>query len=260
MTVGAGLAPALRTATLVVGAVLAAAQTEGGGVKPLPYADAAPTRNAAPPPPLQALFIGNMAFAITDGKTTLYTDFPYQPGAFGYMSYDFSKVPKTPGSLCLITHGHDDHFDPTLFGKLDAKIIAPPKLAATLPADRVIPFAPKMTYRDIAIEALRTPHASIDHDSYLVLWQGLRLYFTGDTESTEQLLAMKDLDYAFVSPWLLESVAKQNARIDARRVVVYHHKTGEKVPEIQDRIVPKQGEMIALRGRAPVVTSKAAPR
>ena len=25
-------------------------------------------------------FIGNMAYAITDGKTTLYTDFPYQSG------------------------------------------------------------------------------------------------------------------------------------------------------------------------------------
>jgi L-ascorbate metabolism protein UlaG (beta-lactamase superfamily) len=215
---------------------------------------------AAPAPPLQALFIGNMAFAITDGKTTLYTDFPYQPGAFGYMSYDFAKVPKTPGALCLITHGHDDHFDPALFAKLDAKIIAPPKLAVTLPADRVIPFAPKMTYRDIVVEALKTPHASIDHDSYLITWRGLRLYFTGDTESTEQLRAAKNLDYAFVSPWLLASVAKQNARIDARHVVVYHHKTDETVPAIQDRIVPTQGQLIALRGRDAAVTSKAAPR
>jgi hypothetical protein len=32
---------------------------------------------------LEIRFIGNMAFSITDGKTTLLTDFPYRSGAFG---------------------------------------------------------------------------------------------------------------------------------------------------------------------------------
>jgi hypothetical protein len=35
-------------------------------------------------------FIGNQAFLITDGNTTLLTDFPYTSGAFGYMTYDFT--------------------------------------------------------------------------------------------------------------------------------------------------------------------------
>src|SRR5262249_49535291 len=70
---------------------------------------------AQPPVLLTARFIGNMAFAITDGKTTLYSDYPYEPGAFGYMSYDFAKEPKAADCLCLITHGHRDHFDPALF-------------------------------------------------------------------------------------------------------------------------------------------------
>jgi hypothetical protein len=56
-------------------------------------------------PALTATFIGNMAFAVTDGTTTLYTDFPYESGYSGYMTYDFDAVPKAKDSLCLITHG-----------------------------------------------------------------------------------------------------------------------------------------------------------
>lgn len=33
-----------------------------------------------PRPTLEARFVGNMAYAITDGTTTLMSDFPYQSG------------------------------------------------------------------------------------------------------------------------------------------------------------------------------------
>ncbi len=220
---------------------------------------AATSASPAAPAALQAQFIGNMAFAITDGKTVLYSDFPYESGAFGYMTYDFASVPKAPGSLFLITHGHKDHFDASLLAKVDGKVIAPPKLAATLPAARVIPFTPKMTYRDITVEAFPTPHGDADHASYLVTWHGLRLYFTGDTDSVDQLLAMKNLDYAFVSPWLLGMIAQRKGRIDARTVICYHHRADEnKIPDLQNRIVPKPGSVLMLE--AAPVSSGAAPR
>ncbi len=212
---------------------------------------------AAPEPaPLHATFIGNMAFAITDGKTTIYTDFPYEPGAFGYMAYDFAAVHKAPGALCLVTHGHRDHFDALLFAKMDAMLIAPPSVEAGVAKARTIPFAPRMRYRDIEIEPLATPHGKIEHTSYLVTWHGLRLYFTGDTDSADRLLAMKNLDVAFVSPWLIEAVAARKGRIDARQVVCYHHQTGEKVPAFQNRIVPAQGETLTLSA----ATAASAPR
>jgi Xaa-Pro aminopeptidase len=199
---------------------------------------------------LELRFIGNMAFAISDGSTTLYTDFPYESGYSDYMTYDFDAVPKTPGALCLITHGHRDHFDAPLFAKMEARLIAPPAVAAKVSAGRAIPFAPKMSYRNIAIEALPTPHASIEHFSYLVTWHGRRLYFTGDTDSTDQLLAMRDLDVAFVSPWLLEAVADKKKSIDAKQVVVYHQTSDENVPLIQNRIVLRQGEAFLLEAAA----------
>jgi L-ascorbate metabolism protein UlaG (beta-lactamase superfamily) len=195
---------------------------------------------------LEARFIGNMAFAITDGKTTLFTDFPYQSGAFGYMTYDSEAAHPRSDDLCLVTHGHLDHFDPALFAKMNAHLVAPPSLMAKLPAARAIPFAKEMTFRDIQIEAFRTPHGEIEHYSYLVTWHGLRLYFTGDTDSTDQLLAMRNLDAAFVSPWLLEAVAKRKGWIDARRLVIYHHKAGESLPQLQNRFVPRQGDRFTL--------------
>ena len=205
---------------------------------------------------LEFRFIGNMAYAITDGKTTLYTDFPYQSGYADYMTYDFDSVPKVPDALCLITHGHLDHFDASLFPRMDCALIAPADVVAKVKTDRAIPLAPVMNYRDIRIEALETPHAGIGHSSYLVTWNGLRLYFTGDTESTERLLAMKDLDAAFVSPWLLDAVAKKKARIDARQVVVYHQAPTEAVPDFQKRRLPKQGETFTLES----VSAAGAPR
>jgi L-ascorbate metabolism protein UlaG (beta-lactamase superfamily) len=106
------------------------------------------------------------------------------------------------------------------------------------------------------VEAFPTPHGDIDHASYLVTWHGLRLYFTGDTDSIDQLLAMKNLDYAFVSPWLIGKVEAQKGRIDARTVICYHHRADEKIPAAPNRIVPKQGSMLLLEA-APVSSSGA---
>jgi Xaa-Pro aminopeptidase len=191
-----------------------------------------------------------MAFAVTDGETTLYTDFPYESGYSGYMTYDFAAVPKAKDSLCLITHGHRDHFDAGLLAKMSCRVVAPADAAATLPADRVLPLAPRIAFRGIEIQPVETPHARIGHDSYLVTWHGARLYFTGDTDSTDALLAQRDLDAAFVSPWLLEAVANRNATIDARRVVVYHHRAGERAPDAPNRVVPRQGDAIRIETRA----------
>jgi hypothetical protein len=141
---------------------------------------------------------------------------------------------------------------------MNARLVAPPSLVAKLPAARVITFAKEMTFRDIRIEALRTPHAEIEHYSYLVTWKGLRLYFTGDTESADQLLAMRELDAAFVSPWLIEEVANRRAQIDTRLLIVYHHKAGEAIADLQQRLVPKQGQSLTIEPRPKISRRKKA--
>ena len=71
-------------------------------------------------------FIGNMAFKITDGETTLISDFPYRSGAYGYMEYDMADVKPIVDGVSLITHFHADHWDKKLFAEMDLALIAPP--------------------------------------------------------------------------------------------------------------------------------------
>jgi L-ascorbate metabolism protein UlaG (beta-lactamase superfamily) len=205
-------------------------------------------------PPLHAAdlrftFIGNMAFHITDGATVLVSDFPYESGAFGYMKWQASAVPPVKDGLALITHRHRDHVAPELLAPYDLTVAGPGEVLRMVAGKPTLALTPPVRFRDIEIEPRKTAHAGLEHYSYAVTWHGLRLYFSGDAEDPADLLAAPDLDVAFVSPWLLGSVQKQKRRIDARRVVVYHHQDGEKVVKHQDRQVPKPGESFVLSGR-----------
>jgi hypothetical protein len=80
-----------------------------------------------------------------------------------------------------------------------------------------------------------------------VTWQARRLYFSGDTDDARSIIAAKSLDVAFISPWLYRSVNRQRARIDAKRVVIYHHEAGEQVAGCAAGCtVPRQGDTIAI--------------
>jgi L-ascorbate metabolism protein UlaG (beta-lactamase superfamily) len=199
-------------------------------------------------PALEARFIGNMAWSITDGTFTLMSDFPYDSGAVrGYMTYDPGAEVRSPttDTLSLVTHRHADHWSPTLFARTNWKIVAPRDVTAGLAPDRVVPVSARFPYGPLRIDAIDTPHAGIGHYSYVVLWHGRRLYFSGDTESAAHLTALRDLDVAFVSPWLHRAVLKAGGRVDARRVVIYHHQPEEPVPECQEGChVPRQGETL----------------
>lgn len=201
------------------------------------------TSGAQAPAELRARFIGNMAFAITDGETTLFTDFPYRSGAFGYMRYDLAAVEIPRGAITLVTHEHADHWDPELFRGTGLRVIAHPAITSELPPDSVLSWQPAMRLGEIEVTPVRSPHTEA-HSSYLVRWHGRRLYFTGDTESTSELLAQRGLDVAFVSPWLVRAVIDSGARIDAELVVVYHHTASERLPARSWLHVPLQGESI----------------
>jgi len=191
-------------------------------------------------------FIGNMAFSISDGKTTLYSDFPYESGAFGYMKYDLKKIKIPNNGVCLITHAHRDHWASELFQPLNLKIIGPPDVLKGIDSSRVIPFAKEIQYEGIRIEPISTPHGNITHYSYVVTWHGVRMYFTGDTEELKTLLTIKDLDVAFISPWLAQSLTKNNQKVDAKRIIIYHHADGEKVIAPNNSIVPNQSQIFEI--------------
>jgi L-ascorbate metabolism protein UlaG (beta-lactamase superfamily) len=247
----------LATVTILLLASLVAFPVFGAIVVAIGLAIAAlaqPVDATRGSPVLQARFIGNMAYAITDGTVTLFTDFPYESGYSVYMEYDPSEIRSpTKETIALVTHRHGDHWDRGLFARTDWHVIAPEDGLTDVPAARVVralplqPARTTITSGPIAIEALPTPHANIGHYSYLVTWHGRRFYFTGDTDSADQLLAVKNLDVAFVSPWLFERAARAGRRIDAKRIVIYHQTADERIAECRDTCrVPRQGETLTF--------------
>ncbi len=133
-------------------------------------------------PNLDARFIGNMAVALTDGTTTIVSDFPYQSGAFGYMTYDAAEIRSaTSAMLALITHRHNDHWEPALFARTSWSVAGPDDVVAGIPAARVVRVRSGATFGAARIESIQTPHANVGHYSYVVTWHGRRIYFSGDT-------------------------------------------------------------------------------
>lgn len=163
------------------------------------------------------------------------------------MTYDSAQIRSaTDATLSLITHRHGDHFDRGLFDATGWQVAGPADVIAGVAPSRVVPLdGGTGRFGPVRIEAIETPHASIGHCSYIVTWHGRRLYFTGDTESTEALLAARNLDVAFVSPWLYRAVVRAGQRIDARQVVIYHQEQGQQVPECGTGCsVPRQGDVL----------------
>jgi hypothetical protein len=201
---------------------------------------------------IRGRFIGNMAVQLTDGSVTLRSDFPYESGYSGYMTWTDALVPEATGdTLCLVTHSHRDHFLAPLAARYCSRLLGPKDVTAALPQRELTASAGSATFRGMRVTPLATPHARLEHYSYLVEWNGLRLYFTGDTEDAAELLRQRGLDVAFVSPWLLRSATKGGGRIDAKRVVVYHHAADESVPEIQGRELPRQGDELVFSKEQP---------
>ena len=206
----------------------------------------------SPAAPIRARFIGNMALQLTDGRVTLRTDFPYESGYSGYMTWTDTLVPQAWGeTLCLVTHSHRDHFLASLAARYCTRLAGPRDVTAAMPDRELKAVAGSVTFGPMRVTPLATPHARLEHYSYLVEWHGFRFYFTGDTDDAAELLRQRGLDVAFVSPWLLRSATKGGARIDAKRIVVYHHEADETVPEIQGRELPRQGDELVFSKARP---------
>ncbi|MFK8044464.1 MAG: MBL fold metallo-hydrolase [Crocinitomicaceae bacterium] len=165
-------------------------------------------------------FIGNCGLHLTDNNLNIYVDFPYKSGAFNYMQFDKAELDSIKeNSIFIFTHKHPDHYSrknmrKTLrtkggvkYGKWNIKKL-----------DRVSKTTPQFS-----IQAIKTEHnLSFKHYSYLITWHGKRIYFYGDTETSDIALSMKNLDWAFVPYWTAKQIQKQNLAIDTKMLGIYH--------------------------------------
>lgn len=196
-------------------------------------------------------FIGNCGLHLTDGQTNIYTDFPYKSGAFGYMRYSQIEIDSIKdNSIFVFTHKHADHYSKKIFKHFlkdkKCKIFTQWKKRKLL---KHLADEP-----NIDIEVFKTKHRfSFKHHSYLITWNGKRIYLSGDTESAETIADIENIDWAFVPSWLLTDAEEKNIKIDAKKIGVYHLYPSEVESETKKwknaaHIMPlaKQGETIII--------------
>lgn len=168
-------------------------------------------------------FIANEAVSLSDGTLTLVLDFPYQPGYSRYMTYPDTALNIQGNVVAVITHRHRDHFAEERFLPTTWRIVGPREVTQSLPTNRVVPLDSVVRINDAVIRPIATPHAGVEHYSYLIEWKGKRFFFVGDTGDPAALLRSGPLDMAFVSSWLLNAARKDGRSVPARQVVLYHH-------------------------------------
>lgn len=195
-------------------------------------------------------FIGNCGLYMTDGNSNIYLDFPYKSGAHHYMEYNLAELDSLKDHPVFIyTHRHSDHFSGKLVRRLSKKLggqIFTPKNAESLT---------KLNHelKDFTIETFQTKHRfSFNHYSYLITWHNKKFFISGDTENSEVIASLKDIDWAFVPIWLLMDAREKGIKLYtlSKMLAVYHIGPRDKITtdgtNPQLKLLDKQGETIAI--------------
>jgi L-ascorbate metabolism protein UlaG (beta-lactamase superfamily) len=152
-----------------------------------------------------------------------------------------------PADLILITDIHGDHMDPKILPKVSKSgtmILAPAAVAETVKNATVIHNGETKTVGKFTIEAVpmynlkRGPGpGKLFHDKgrgngYLVTYGGKRFYFSGDTEGTAEMRALKNIDVAFVCmnlPYTMppEEAAEAVRAFHPKIVYPYHYRDSD---------------------------------
>jgi L-ascorbate metabolism protein UlaG (beta-lactamase superfamily) len=168
--------------------------------------------------------------------------------------------------LILVTHEHFDHFDPKGIEKVSkagTKIIGPGSLAEKIPGLVVMKNGEHRDEGPIGIDAVpaynkeRGPepgklyHPKGRDNGYVLSFGGKRVYFSGDTECTDEMKALTNLDLAFVCmnlPYTMPT-AEAAACVKAMKpkVLVPYHYRGQRLDDLDE---PLAGSGIAVHKHA----------
>lgn len=192
-------------------------------------------------------FIGNCGLHLTDGSFNIYMDFPYKSGAHRYMQYDSVELDSIKNnSIFIFTHRHTDHYSARLVKRIKKDYNG--KVYGNWNIKKLQEI--NATITEFSIQAIQTSHSfTIKHYSYLMIWHNKKFYFSGDTGNSDELSKLKQIDWAFMNPWLLMNAKSEKITIDAKMFGVYHLYPFQKLPEqVPDNVLffNKQGEVITV--------------
>jgi L-ascorbate metabolism protein UlaG (beta-lactamase superfamily) len=177
--------------------------------------------------------IQHASLMIQAGGKVLYLD-PAQGSFDGMPQADY----------ILITDIHGDHMAPEIMNKLKkagTEIVAPQAVSEKVSGASVIAYGQTKKLGPFTVESVpaynltRGPAAGkLFHDKgrgcgYIVTYGGKRFYFSGDTEATPEMKALKNIDVAFVCMNLPYTMTPEEAADAVRAfhpkvVYPYHYK------------------------------------
>jgi L-ascorbate metabolism protein UlaG (beta-lactamase superfamily) len=158
---------------------------------------------------------------------------------------DYSALPKA--DVILITDIHGDHMDPKAIEQLkktSTAIVAPAAVAKTVTGAKVLNNGESTTIGGIQIDAVpmynlkRGPETGkLFHDKgrgngYVLSVGGKRIYFSGDTEVTGEMKALKNIDVAYICmnlPYTMtpEEAAEGVKAFRPKVVYPYHYRDSD---------------------------------
>jgi L-ascorbate metabolism protein UlaG (beta-lactamase superfamily) len=180
---------------------------------------------------------GKLIYVDPAGKLK-FGDFP--PGPVDYTGFK-------PADLILISDIHGDHMDPAAvaaLSKAGTQIIAPPSVAKTVTAAKVIANGESTAWDKWKIDAIpmynmvRGPEAGkFFHDKgrgngYVLTYGGKRFYFSGDTEGIPEMRELKNIDVAFICMYERPTMPPEEAAdavmaFHPKVVIPYHYGTSD---------------------------------
>jgi L-ascorbate metabolism protein UlaG (beta-lactamase superfamily) len=179
----------------------------------------------------------------------------------------FDGLPKA--DVVFITDIHGDHMDPAAVDQIkqaSTVIVAPPAVMDKLPgagARVTLKNGEKADVAGVNVEAIpmynltRGPSAgTLFHDKgrgdgYVLTFGDKRIYLSGDTECTDEMRALKNIDVAFVCmnlPYTMPPVeAAECVKAFKPKVLYPYHYRDSKLSELEDALKGQAG--IELRER-----------
>lgn len=178
----------------------------------------------------------------------------------------FQGLPRP--DLILITDIHGDHFAKETLAELvgpGTKLIGPPAVIEQLPADlrgRAVALGNGQTQEFLGIRVEAVPaynltaerrkfHPNGRGNGYVLMLGGKRIYLSGDTEDIPEMLALKNIDVAFLCmnlPYTMDvEQAARAVRAFRPKVVYPYHYRGSDLARFKELVGGDSGIEVRLR-------------